>query len=351
MNNDQLEALKSRHELQLKEKESEYSENIIAERKSQTLAHKSALDSLQRELEASKIQELESLRSQCEQDMDALRSELELRFAEELEQTTFSHTQQLQASRMELDRALELFRQKESEHTIAVSDLESKLSYRDGLLRDIKVECTDLQKANGEMSRELEAKVKEILHVRSETNRILREKENELNRRHEKVLATAEADYLQKTQDMVTEFSHAQQLLKDKISQLQHMLEAAEDRYRNREPRDEDLELITHLKNMLHEQENTMKQLVEEKRYFQMELVNRETNFNKVFNSDPKVGFLNPLTASKKTKVKETPMVSRYSASSSSTLSSRLEPLPGSPIHDEKLNSLRPIPPTKRYVK
>ena len=37
----------------------------------------------------------------------------------------------------------------------------------------------------------------------------------------------------------------------------------------------------------------------EEKRYFQMELVNRETNFNKVFNSDPKVGFLNPLTASK----------------------------------------------------
>jgi len=34
----------------------------------------------------------------------------------------------------------------------------------------------------------------------------------------------------------------------------------------------------------------------EEKRYYQMELVNRETNFNKVFSSaDPKVGVLNPL--------------------------------------------------------
>jgi len=37
----------------------------------------------------------------------------------------------------------------------------------------------------------------------------------------------------------------------------------------------------------------------EEKRHYQMELVNRETNFNKVFNADPKVGVLNPLTIHK----------------------------------------------------
>ena len=30
-----------------------------------------------------------------------------------------------------------------------------------------------------------------------------------------------------------------------------------------------------------------------------MELVNRETNFNKVFNAEPKVGLLNPLTIRK----------------------------------------------------
>ena len=33
----------------------------------------------------------------------------------------------------------------------------------------------------------------------------------------------------------------------------------------------------------------------EEKKYFQRELVNRETNFNKVFNACPQVGILNPL--------------------------------------------------------
>ena len=37
-----------------------------------------------------------------------------------------------------------------------------------------------------------------------------------------------------------------------------------------------------------------MKRMDQEKQYFQRELVNRETNFNKVFNSDPKVGVLNP---------------------------------------------------------
>ena len=37
--------------------------------------------------------------------------------------------------------------------------------------------------------------------------------------------------------------------------------------------------------------------LQEEKKFFQLELVNRETNFNKVFSASPNVGVLNPLDA------------------------------------------------------
>lgn len=33
----------------------------------------------------------------------------------------------------------------------------------------------------------------------------------------------------------------------------------------------------------------------DEKRYYQLELVNRETNFNKVFNNTTNVGVINPL--------------------------------------------------------
>ncbi|PNI87446.1 FAM184A isoform 12, partial [Pan troglodytes] len=34
--------------------------------------------------------------------------------------------------------------------------------------------------------------------------------------------------------------------------------------------------------------------------FYQLELVNRETNFNKVFNSSPTVGVINPLAKQKK---------------------------------------------------
>jgi len=50
-----------------------------------------------------------------------------------------------------------------------------------------------------------------------------RAREAELERQFQSDLAGAEADYLQKTQDMLTEFGHAQQLLKDKIVKQQNM--------------------------------------------------------------------------------------------------------------------------------
>jgi len=50
-----------------------------------------------------------------------------------------------------------------------------------------------------------------------------RAREAELQRQFQSDLANAEADYLQKTQDMVKEFGRAQQLLKDKIVKQQNM--------------------------------------------------------------------------------------------------------------------------------
>lgn len=35
--------------------------------------------------------------------------------------------------------------------------------------------------------------------------------------------------------------------------------------------------------------------LQDDKKFYQLELVNRETNFNKVFNASPNVGVINPL--------------------------------------------------------
>lgn len=80
----------------------------------------------------------------------------------------------------------------------------------------------------------------------------------------------------------------------------------------NREARPEDVEMIQKLKEMVSQQETRIKELIvsikehnnyfnsflhlqTEKKVCEMELVNREKNYNKIFNASPLVGVMNPL--------------------------------------------------------
>lgn len=85
-------------------------------------------------------------------------------------------------------------------------------------------------------------------------------------------------------------------------------------KYSNREPRPEDLDQIRQWKNIASEQEVRIKEIMvsklywiilltlilciqAEKRFYQLELVNREQNYNKIFNANPIIGVLDPLQA------------------------------------------------------
>ncbi|XP_059911600.1 protein FAM184A-like [Gadus macrocephalus] len=94
---------------------------------------------------------------------------------------------------------------------------------------------------------------------------------------------------------MLADFNKAQEALKDKITALQILLEGTEDKFRNRESRPEDLAAIAELRAMVTERETLVKKLVDDKKFYQLELVNRETGFSKVFNSSANVGVINPL--------------------------------------------------------
>ena len=78
-----------------------------------------------------------------------------------------------------------------------------------------------------------------------------------------------------------------------------YRLEEAEDRYRSRPSREEDVQLITELQQKIFEQEIECRKLTEERKHYRLELVNREENFNKMFNASPNVGFMNPIGMSK----------------------------------------------------
>ena len=110
------------------------------------------------------------------------------------------------------------------------------------------------------------------------------------------------------------------------------------DRFLRRESREEDVELIRVLKRNIADKEDSLKKMQDEKKYFQMELVNRENNFNKMFNTAPNIGFIIPLNAMTRPKPK-------HNGKSSPSLPAKLDPLPGnSPYHDLTLNPNKPLP-------
>lgn len=58
--------------------------------------------------------------------------------------------------------------------------------------------------------------------------------------------------------------------------------------------REEDTELIKHLQSELANKEEALKKTYEDMKFYKLELINREENYNKVFGATPNVGFLNP---------------------------------------------------------
>lgn len=83
-----------------------------------------------------------------------------------------------------------------------------------------------------------------------------------------------------------------------------------------------------------------------------MELVNRENNFNKIFNNAPNIGTINPLNANTKVKAKNSNsnnnlhLKQQQHQQQQQQSSGRLDPLPGvgSPLHDMTLNPNKPLP-------
>uniref|UniRef100_A0A665W2G4 Zgc:85722 n=1 Tax=Echeneis naucrates TaxID=173247 RepID=A0A665W2G4_ECHNA len=191
-------------------------------------------------------------------------------------------------------RTLDILRQ-QSDQELQTLHLQSEVCSRSNRITDLDHEIHSLNETIDTLTRELELKGKEVLRVRSEANHQIRAHEQDLSKRHEREMGELNAVHHRETQIMLADFNKAQEVLKDKISALQILLEGTEEKLRNRESRPEDLHIIAELREMVTEREALVKKLVDDKKFYQLELVNRETGFNKVFNSSANVGVINPL--------------------------------------------------------
>ncbi|KAJ7390367.1 hypothetical protein OS493_025618 [Desmophyllum pertusum] len=338
---EELRKLEGLKDEEIKERESQLQKSHRDEITSQLQANKLMIDAVKSQAEQKRAKDIEEMTIQHENDQENMRSELLRVQQEEMQRLHREFEVQLAAMKLQLQRTNELHSRDETEHQSQIEELKEEIEQRQYQIKELDEEIGQAKNNVGELQRELQAKGQEILSVRREANSQIRKREEDLAKAHQKEVDSVTAHHLRETQALLTEFNRAKELLSDKISALQLMLEEAEDKYRSRQSRPEDLEIIEQLKRALVERELDMKKLVDEKRYFQLELLNRETNFNKVFKTTPSIGVINPLQA--KTKPGKEGM--RHSSSLVMS-SSRLNPIPNMPVHEKKLNNSRPLPPT-----
>ncbi|XP_063299543.1 protein FAM184A isoform X3 [Pelobates fuscus] len=258
-------------------------------------AHKQVMEALRVEME----QELQTLRFELEDEgkamLASLRSELNHQHAAAIDHLRNNHLQEMEMASEELERQKELSRRQEAELLRRISELEEQQRHQEHHVSNLNKELVILHESINTLTKELEFKGKEILRIRSEANQQIRMHEQELNKKHGEEMNDIAATHNTEKQTIVAEFAKIQAMLTDKNAALQVSLTEMEEKYQNRESRPEDLQIISELKDMVEERDQLIKKLIEDKKFYQLELVNRETNFNKVFNASPNVGVINPL--------------------------------------------------------
>uniref|UniRef100_A0A4W6F034 Family with sequence similarity 184 member Aa n=1 Tax=Lates calcarifer TaxID=8187 RepID=A0A4W6F034_LATCA len=248
-------------------------------------AHRRTLEILRQQSD----QELQTLRFELEDEgkakLASLRAELNHLHATAIEHLKQIHLKENSAAKRELE--------KEQELLVRISDLQAEVCSRSNRITDLDHEIHSLNETIDTLTRELELKGKEVLRVRSEANHQIRAHEQDLAKRHERDLGELSAVHHRETQIMLADFNKACLSLSVFAGKIK--LEGTEEKLRNRESRPEDLHVIAELREMVTEREALVKKLVDDKKFYQLELVNRETGFNKVFNSSANVGVINPL--------------------------------------------------------
>ncbi|CAF1236405.1 unnamed protein product [Adineta steineri] len=334
---------------QINELKSRHMEDI----RGQQLAYNTHLETIRADHERALSLEIEKQNVQQQSNLEQLRKDLARTHSNEIEEKERAHAKEVTAIRLQLDRALEITKIKEREADLRIEDLTSDLNTKqarvDNCLRDLH----ELENQVQELQNDLSIRSKEMNRIRNETQKEMKQREEKLRNQNDEKIRDLIKTHENEQKQLLEEFSKAHDLLKTRVSELQMNCNEAEERYRKRESRTEDLDLISTLQHTISSYQEQMKKIHDEKKFLQMELVNRETNFNKVFTNAPSstVGVMNPLSFNTKFVPRSSDGSGVSRLKSQSPRPSRLEPLANveSP-HELPIKSSKPLLP-KRFIK
>lgn len=84
---------------------------------------------------------------------------------------------------------------------------------------------------------------------------------------------------------------------RQRIKLMQEEYDELKQLFDDRPSKEEDLRLIQKLQQLLEQREEELRRAWQELKFFKLELINRENNYNKMFNANPNIGVLDPFEA------------------------------------------------------
>lgn len=100
---------------------------------------------------------------------------------------------------------------------------------------------------------------------------------------------------------MKEEFHNLEHIGNEKYRELNDKYEDLKILFEQRPSRVEDLETMKLLKREINIRDEEINKMNDKMKFFKLELINREQNYNKIFNANPHIGVLNPLENKVKT--------------------------------------------------
>jgi chromosome segregation ATPase len=278
-------------------------------------AHKEEIERLKKML----TEEHEGRMADAKKNEERLKKEIELKHDEEKKRLDEEAREKLEHElRMAAQAELDKLRQADAKLKEELARLEKELKdQHDGVVGGLK---DDHEKVVGEVER-MRAETQEALDQeaieKANTQRMLSEAKAEIERLNAEMtmkLRQAAEDREEEKVALLREAANAKAFLEEQhrsemdaamvnwteleaglngeIAGLKGELEAMHERYLARESRPEDVERIQQLEREAVEKDALVKKTKEEMIYFKRELLNREENFNKKFNTNPNVGVM-----------------------------------------------------------
>ena len=259
---------------------------------------KAEMESALKDAENREAQKIDKLNRQNEEKLQQFSKEFDIILAQKSKEYE-KQIEDLQRSIIKLKEENSL---KESSLTGQINDLISEVSKLKDQVQQKSQESEALRQLLSNKDKEIKLLESQMITMRQDHQAAMDSKQREFEKKElelrNKFKSDKEAllkEHLEETTKLQQEFQSTVDMMEERYKQLQVRHEELQEMYDNRPSREEDLELIKHLQSELTTKEEALRKAYEDMKFYKLELINREENYNKVFGATPNVGFLNPI--------------------------------------------------------